>query len=112
MQGAASPVERGAVRRLLRVAAPKPSARSWYVYVVRCRDGSLYTGVSNDVLRRVAAHNAGRGARYTRSRRPVSLLWKRRAVGKVEALRLEWRIKQLPRAEKLRLVAARRRRGA
>ncbi len=86
------------------MASAKRRRGGWYVYVVRCRDGSLYTGASNDVARRVAAHNDGKGARYTRSRRPVRLVWQRPVKGKVEALRLEWRIKQLPRREKLALV--------
>jgi predicted GIY-YIG superfamily endonuclease len=52
----------------------------WFAYFVRCADGSLYCGMTNDLERRVAAHNAGRGARYTRSRLPVELVWKRRAL--------------------------------
>jgi putative endonuclease len=83
----------------------KAVARSWFVYVVRCRDGSLYTGATNDVTRRVAAHNAGPGARYTRSRGPVELVWKRRAVDKSAALSFEARLKRLSRAEKLRFLA-------
>lgn len=51
----------------------------WFVYIVRCRDGSLYTGATNDLDKRVRAHNAGKGARYTRSRRPVELVFSRRA---------------------------------
>lgn len=82
----------------------------WFVYIVRCADGSLYTGATNDVQRRVKAHSDGKGARYTRSRRPVTLVWSRRTKDKPAALRLEYRIKQLPRAEKLGLVRASRRR--
>jgi putative endonuclease len=81
---------------------------AWFVYIVRCRDGSLYTGATNDVTRRVKAHSDGKGARYTRSRRPVSLVWSRRTRDKRAALRLEHRIKQLARAEKLALVRARK----
>lgn len=80
---------------------------SWHVYIVRCRDGSLYTGITNDLPARVARHNAGTGARYTRSRRPVTLVWKRRAKDKPAALKLEWAMKQLSRAEKLALVTRR-----
>lgn len=81
------------------------SAR-WYVYMVRCRDGSLYTGATDDVPARVAKHNSGKGARYTRSRRPVTLVWRRRAQDKSRALRLEAKLKRLTRAQKLALISA------
>lgn len=74
------------------------------MYVVRCRDGTLYTGVSTDVAARVAAHNAGRGARYTRPRRPVVLLYVERRGGRGAALRREAAIKRLPTAAKRVLV--------
>lgn len=77
---------------------------SWYVYIVRCRDGSLYTGVSTDVEARVATHNAGAGARYTRARRPVRLVWFERKRNRSYALRREAAIKALPRAAKVRLT--------
>lgn len=70
---------------------------------MRCADGSLYTGCTNDLAARVAKHNAGKGARYTRSRRPVSLAWSRRVKDKSRALSLEARLKQLTRAQKLAL---------
>lgn len=76
----------------------------WFVYIVRCRDGSLYTGATNQLARRVEAHSAGKGARYTRSRRPVSLVWSRRKRDKSAALREEYRIKQLSRTEKLAMI--------
>ncbi len=71
--------------------------------MVRCGDGSLYTGTANDVLARVAAHNAGKGAKYTRSRLPVALVWRRKVLGRSTALRLEAKIKKLTRAQKLLL---------
>jgi predicted GIY-YIG superfamily endonuclease len=77
----------------------------WFVYVVRCVDGSLYTGISTDVSARVAAHNAGRGARYTRSRRPVELVHTERKLSQSTALRREAAIKAWPRERKLTLVA-------
>lgn len=80
---------------------------AWFVYIVRCRDGSLYTGATNHLARRVEAHSAGKGARYTRSRRPVSLVWSRRKRDKSSALKEEYRIKQLTRLEKLALIAPR-----
>jgi len=78
---------------------------TWFVYVVRCRDGSLYTGVSTDVAARVATHNDGDGARYTRSRRPVRLVHVERKRSRSSALRREAAIKALPRPEKLALIA-------
>lgn len=77
---------------------------AWSVYLVRCADGSLYAGVSDDVGARVARHNAGKGARYTRSRLPVELVYQRRIGSKGRALSAEWRLKQLSRADKLVLV--------
>jgi len=76
----------------------------WFVYVVRCRDGSLYTGISTDVERRVAAHNAGTGARYTRPRRPVVLVHLELRRSRSTALRREAAIKSLSRAEKMRML--------
>ncbi|MDP2269154.1 MAG: GIY-YIG nuclease family protein [Archangium sp.] len=81
---------------------------SWHVYMVRCADDSLYTGCTNDLARRVAAHNAGKGARYTRSRGPVQVVWSVRVKDRSAALSREARVKQLSRAEKLVLVAKRR----
>lgn len=77
---------------------------SWFVYLVRCRDGSLYTGIAKDVDRRVARHNAGTGSRYTRSRRPVRLVYRESADGHGAALRREAAIKRLTRREKIALV--------
>ena len=77
---------------------------SWTVYILRCGDGSLYTGISNDVLARVARHNEGRGARYTRSRLPVKLVWRRRVKDQSAALKLEAALKKLPRSDKLVLI--------
>ena len=85
---------------------------SWSVYIVRCCDGSLYTGVSNDVALRVRKHNDGRGARYTRSRLPVRLVWRKGVKDKSAALRLEAAMKKLSRAQKVLLLlkaSARRR---
>lgn len=76
-----------------------------YTYIVKCRDGTLYTGWTNDLTNRLLAHNAGTGAKYTRSRRPVVLVYQERFATKEEAMRREWAIKQLTRAQKLRLIA-------
>lgn len=76
------------------------------VYILRCADGSLYTGWTVDVERRLRSHSAGRGSRYTRSRLPVELVAQLPAASATEARRLEARIKRLPRARKLELLAA------
>lgn len=78
------------------------------VYVLRCRDGSLYTGITNDLGRRVAAHRAGRGSAYVRTRLPVRVVFREAQPDRRAALRREAAIKRLPRAAKLALV----RRGA
>lgn len=76
----------------------------WMVYMLRCRDGSLYTGITNDLPRRLAAHHAGRGARYTRARLPVRLVYREARANRSAALRREAAIKRLPRAAKLALT--------
>jgi len=76
--------------------------------MLRCADGSLYTGSARDLSARVRLHQAGRGARYTRSRLPVELVWSREVAGWSEALREEHRVKRLSRAGKERLLAGTR----
>lgn len=75
-----------------------------FVYMLRCRDGSLYTGATMSLPRRLAQHNAGTASRYTRSRLPVELVWSSRVKTWSEALRAEHRIKGLPRGRKLELL--------
>jgi predicted GIY-YIG superfamily endonuclease len=84
-----------------------------YVYIVRCADDTLYTGWAVDVERRVAAHNRGRGAKYTSTRGPVTVVYTEEVATVGEALRRERVIKRYPRAKKLALCvpAARKRRG-
>jgi predicted GIY-YIG superfamily endonuclease len=77
---------------------------AWFVYVVRCRDGTLYTGISRDVDARVAKHNQGKGARYTRGRGPVAVMHTERKSSQAAALRREAAIKALARDEKLALL--------
>ena len=77
----------------------------YYVYILKCRDGSLYTGITVDVENRLKAHNNGTGAKYTRSRRPVSLCYQESQPDKSAALRREAAIKRLTRAQKLALIA-------
>lgn len=77
-----------------------------YTYILRCADGTLYTGWTNDLNKRIELHNAGRGAKYTRSRRPVSLFYYESFVTREEAMRRECAIKRLSRKQKLALAAA------
>lgn len=83
-------------------------SKSWTVYVVRCANGSLYTGITNNLAGRIADHNAGRGAKYTAAFGPVALAWKRRKKDRSAASKLEAAIKKLSRTEKDGLVAGRR----
>ena len=76
----------------------------YYVYIAACADGSLYTGCTTDVERRIHTHNAGRGAKYTRSRLPVALAYAEPAVDRSAALRREYAIKRLSHKEKLALI--------
>lgn len=75
-----------------------------YTYIVSCRDGSLYTGWTKDLERRMKAHNEGKGAKYTKSRRPVKLVYYEEFETKEEAMRREYEIKQLTRKKKEELI--------
>jgi putative endonuclease len=76
----------------------------WSVYMLKCGDGSLYTGVSTDVAARVRTHNAGKGAAYTRSHLPVSLAWSEKAKSESAAKKREAEIKTFSRIQKLELI--------
>ena len=84
------------------------AADRWFVYIARCNDGSLYTGIARDVAERITAHNEGKGARYTRGRGPLAVCAQRRCTSKGDALRLEYAVKQLPRPAKETLLVGRR----
>lgn len=77
-----------------------------YTYIVKCSDGSLYTGWTNDLEKRLRAHNEGKGAKYTKSRRPVVLAYYEEFQTKEEAMRREWEIKQMSRQKKMRMISA------
>ena len=77
----------------------------WTVYILRCADDTLYTGIARDADARADAHNAGRGAKYTRARRPVSVVYREDAHDRSAASRREWAIKRLTRRQKLGLIA-------
>jgi predicted GIY-YIG superfamily endonuclease len=78
----------------------------WLVYLLRCRDGSLYTGITNGLLKRLKAHAAGKAIRYTRSRLPVELAYQEPQPTKSRALKREAAIKRLPRGAKLDLISS------
>ena len=77
-----------------------------YTYVVRCSDGSLYTGWTNDLEKRILAHNEGKGAKYTKTRRPVELIYYEEFPTKEEAMSREWKIKHMSRKQKLKMIRA------
>lgn len=81
-----------------------PSPRA-YIYIVRCRDGTLYIGTARDVAKRLAQHDAGKGAKYTRSRGPLQLVWQEGPMTVSRSLRREYQLKQLTRAQKDLLIA-------
>ncbi len=76
-----------------------------FCYMLRCGDGTLYTGWTKDLEQRLQTHNAGRGGKYTRSRLPVELVYREKFETKEEAMSREWHLKRLTRQEKLRLIA-------
>ena len=76
----------------------------WYLYILRCNDGTLYTGITDDVQRRFNQHNAGKGAKYTRGRGPLVLVYQEACGSHGDALRREAQIKKLTRQEKLELI--------
>ncbi len=82
------------------------TARPWHVYLLRCGDGTLYCGIALDVPARLEAHRAGKGAKYTRGRGPLELVWQEACEDKPAALRREREIKALGREAKLRLTGA------
>ena len=78
--------------------------KKWYLYILRCGDGSLYTGITTDVNKRLEAHRSGTGAKYTRGRGPLELVYREECGDHPNALRREAEIKRLPREEELKLI--------
>lgn len=78
--------------------------KQWCVYIVRCKDDTLYTGCTNNLIKRIADHNSGKGAKYTSHRSPVILAWSQNVDSKSAALKLEYKLKQLKRKDKLVLI--------
>ena len=83
---------------------------TWHCYIVRCADDTLYTGITNDLAKRIAAHNAGTASKYTRARRPVRLVYSEPHADRSSASKREAELKRLPRKAKLELVASLRKR--
>ncbi len=78
---------------------------AWFVYLLRCRDGSLYCGITSDLKRRLSQHNSGKGAKYIiPARRPVKCVWKTKVKDKSTALKLEYQVKQCSRRVKLAII--------
>lgn len=78
--------------------------KKWFVYILRCADGTFYTGATDDVARRAEVHNSGKGAKYTRGRRPVEVVYFEECESYSAALKREYAIKQLTRPQKLALI--------
>lgn len=91
---------------------PKASPEKWFVYMVRCADGTLYTGITKDVSRRCQQHNAGMASRYTRSRLPVALVYQECSTSRSLALKREAAIKAMPRRQKLAMIRSRKKASA
>jgi len=84
-------------------------AINWFLYVARCADGTLYTGVTTDIDRRLNEHNSGsKGAKYTKTRRPITLVYSTAFKGRSEAQKAEYAFKRLTRKEKLKVIDANR----
>ena len=101
----AASVKKPATRAKKAAATPAEEPAAAFTYIVRCADGTLYTGWTNDLEKRVKAHNDGRGAKYTHTRRPVTLVYSESLPTKEAALRREAAVKKLSRAQKLALIA-------
>ena len=78
---------------------------TWYLYILRCGDGTLYTGITTDVEKRLAQHRGGRGAKYTRGRQPLELVYREECGSHSDALKREYAVKRLPRGRKENLIS-------
>ncbi len=93
------------------MATRKKNARPqnhWFLYILQCNDGTLYTGITNDLSRRLAQHNGGNGSRYTRGRRPVTLIYQEPCRGRSDALKKEHAVKQLSKKDKGKYINLKR----
>ncbi len=81
------------------------ASKKWFLYILECSDGTLYTGITNDISRRIELHNSGKASRYTRGRRPVTLIYQEPCRNKSFALKKEYVMKSLTRSEKKDYIA-------
>ena len=88
-------------------SSPSGRKEKWFLYILKCSDGTFYTGITKDIERRLTAHNNGKGAHFTRSRRPVEIIYQETLKSRTQALVREFAVKSLPRKKKELLVAAR-----
>ena len=96
-------------KRMLQYMAAKKSRSKkepWVLYILECKDGTFYTGIAKDLQKRLQAHNDGKGAKYTRTRRPVSLLYQEACPNRTHALVRECAVKALPRNKKQNLISS------
>ena len=93
-------------RRKSKNRKSKQIEEAWFLYILQCGDGTLYTGITKDIERRTKMHNDGKGASYTRTRRPVTLLYQEKCRSRTQALVRECEIKSFPREKKLALVSS------
>ena len=84
---------------------PKEESKNWFLYIVKCSDQTLYTGISTDIERRIKKHNSGKGAKYVRTRLPVQLVYSEVLPGRVEAIKREIEVKTWPKKKKLALFS-------
>jgi predicted GIY-YIG superfamily endonuclease len=84
---------------------PKRRSEKWFLYILQCSDRSLYTGIAKDLERRFKMHSEGKAARYTRTRRPLEMVYREACKTRTAALTREWAVKALPKAKKLALIS-------
>ena len=80
----------------------------WYLYILKCKDGTFYTGITNDVEKRLEMHRSGKGAKYTRGRGPLELVYTEECENHSQALKREYEVKKLPKEQKLQLILSRK----
>lgn len=88
---------------------PKKRGQKWFLYILKCRDLSLYTGITTDIERRFKTHSSGKGARYTRTRLPLEVVYQEPCKTRTQALIREYAVKTLPKTKKLALIALKKR---
>ena len=93
----------------LKDSADQLKIEEWFLYILKCSDGSLYTGITKNLERRIKMHNNGRASYYTRSRRPVSLLYQEKCLSRTQALVRECAIKSFPKKKKQELIYSKKR---